>query len=658
MAQLHNVLLCAATGLALWTLLGWPIASRLAQPPFSAFLAPLLGWAVFGAIALPLFAGIGMSRPVVLVTVALSAAIALFFGRPPTFQLRGAWPWLALLAGAIVLACIPAAAILPKASPDGIALASPIFDHSKIALIDEMIRFGVPSQNPFFGEIGAPDRLAYYYLWHFSAAALAVITGVGGWEADAALTWFTGFASLLVMIGLAIRISGRRLAGWAVLVLAATASIRTVLEWIAPEATPSLIRWSSGFGGWLFQSSWAPQHVMSASCVVLAVLLMPRLASRGWLTPVILGLVAAAAFQSSVWVGGVVFAPAALAIGLHLLRSIDPARRGAFVIRVLLAAGLAVLLSLPFIHDQLASSALRGGHLPATIAPVVVLGEALPEGIRRILDVPAFWLIYLPVEFAAFYCAGLLGLVWVLRSRLADADFRLAVQSLALLAGASLFAAWLLASVIGDNNDLGWRGVLPGAMLLIVLAAAAISRWPERPARIAGALAAAGTLLALPETAGIARENMFGLPNASAQVFAATPSLWQAVRRHAEPGERIASNPLLLADMTPWPVNISWALLANRRSCYAGRELALPFAPIPAQRRAAIEAQFVRIFAGAPIDGDIEAMAGRFRCDVVVVTPQDGAWQRDPFQVEGPYRLIESQPGWRIYRRAALAQAH
>ena len=35
------------------------------------------------------------------------------------------------------------------------------------------------------------------------------MTGVSGWEADAGLTWFTAFASLLVMIGVAVWIGGR-----------------------------------------------------------------------------------------------------------------------------------------------------------------------------------------------------------------------------------------------------------------------------------------------------------------------------------------------------------------------------------------------------------------------------------------------------------------
>jgi hypothetical protein len=128
--------------------------------------------------------------------------------------------------------------------------------------------------------------------------------------------------------------------------------------------------------------------------------------------------------------------------------------------------------------------------------------------------------------------------------------------------------------------------------------------------------------------------------------------MWEAVRRHTAPDQRIANNPLFLADMTPWPVNISWALLGNRRSCYAGNELAIPFAPIPRSQRAETEAQFVRIFAGEPVSGDVRQLAERFRCDVVVVTAQDGAWQRDPFAQSGVYEMVEGRPeSWRIYRR-------
>jgi hypothetical protein len=287
------------------------------------------------------------------------------------------------------------------------------------------------------------------------------------------------------------------------------------------------------------------------------------------------------------------------------------------------------------------------------IAPPAVLGVAFPEAVRRFLDVPAYWLVYLPVEFAAFYPAGLVGLFLLLKDRSLETPIRQTVRPLALLTAASLLAAWLLRSVVANNNDLGWRAILPAILLLIVFSAVAISRWPRPVARLCIVLAAVGVVLTLPDTWQLVREDFFASRTPSERLFAATPPMWEAVRRHAAPGERIANNPQFLADMTPWPVNISWALLGDRRSCYAGGELAIAFAPISAAERAAIDAQFVRVFAGEPAAGDVKALADRYRCDVVVVTPQDGAWQRDPFASGDVYRRVETQPnGWRIYRRA------
>jgi hypothetical protein len=660
MAQTGNALLCAAAMTALWTLIGLPVAMRvMARAPFWP-CAPALGWAIHSVVSLPLFWMIGMTRPAVLAATAAFVALALaalWMQRPAISATRPSALLIAAVLGAALLALGPMAAIIPKPTPEGVTLAPAIFDHAKIALIDEMIRSGVPAGNPFFGAAGTPARVSYYYLWHFSAAAAAVMTGVSGWEADAGLTWFTAFASLLLMIALAIRIGGRASAAIVVVVLAATASLRSILGWLAPDATQSVIGWASGFGGWLFQTSWAPQHVASAMCVVLACILLSQLPyQRGWLLPVVLGLVAAAGFESSAWVGGITFALAAAAIGLHGLWSLPHEARASFLLRAAAAAALTIVLVSPFLYDQAATAALRGDGSPIAIKPVEVLGGAFSETTRRILDLPAYWLVYLPVEFPAFYPVGLIGLYLLLKERAPDPDGQ-TVRVLALLLAASLVTGWLLASVIGDNNDLGWRAVLPAVMLLVAFAAAAVSRWLAAKARIPVVLALAGILLGLPEGVLIIRENVLGVRRPSERVFAAAPAMWEAVRRHTASTDRVANNPVFLSDMTSWPVNISWAVLADRRSCYAGKELALPFAPVPAARRAEIEAQFVRVFAGDPAAGDVAQLAERFGCDVVVVTAQDGAWLRDPFASTELYRLVDEHRGaWRIYRRAAPRQ--
>ena len=379
----------------IWTLLGLPIATRLFVAPAVALYAPALGFAIHSVITLPLFWLVGMGRPIVLMaTVAgVSVAVAAIRAQRVAVAQSLALPLslFVAIAAAAFLALVPAAAALPKATSEGVTLAASIFDHSKIAMIDEMIRAGVPLQNPFIGEAGAPGRLAYYYLWHFSAALFAVLTGVGGWEADAALTWFTAFASLLTMFGMAARLGATAAAPFFVLVLAAGASVRPLLEAIVPSLASAFLAKASGFGGWLFQTAWAPQHLAAATCTLLACLLLGRVARvGGWFAPVVFGLLAAAGYQTSIWVGGVTFAAGALAIALYVLWSLTPPRRLNFAMRAVAGVTLALVISLPFLLDQAAVASLRGGGFPIVLAPVTVLGPTVPASLGPLLDPPAW----------------------------------------------------------------------------------------------------------------------------------------------------------------------------------------------------------------------------------------------------------------------------
>jgi hypothetical protein len=278
-----------------------------------------------------------------------------------------------------------------------------------------------------------------------------------------------------------------------------------------------------------------------------------------------------------------------------------------------------------------------------------VLGSLFPANLRRVLDLSAYWLILLPIEFPAAYLAGSLALAIMLRSAPGKPE-KLFVATLACLAGASLVTAWLLVSTLGDNNDLGTRAVLPAVSVLIAAAAAGMTLSPRRVLIVATAIG--GLVLSLPDTVRMIRSNVAGTPHGDGDVFAQTPELWQAVRRYAPPNVRVANNPLFLADLTPWPANLSWALLANRSSCFAGRELVLALAPLSATDREAINAQFVRVFSGEGTPQDVDDMAKKYGCDVVVVVPQDKAWDHDPFASSPDYRLAENRDGrWKIYTR-------
>jgi hypothetical protein len=655
MASTVNAALCALVASAFCTAFGYAIARHLLLPRVLALgAAPVVGWAVFGAATLPVLTLVGFSSP----TIAGMAALFLVIGggallmrsandydaAKPTIP-----PW--SYAAAAVLALVPASAIVPKSSEGGVQLADPIFDHAKIAIIDAMTRQGLPPIDPVFGAPGAPGRLAYYYLWHFSAAELALPLHISGWEADIGLTWFTAFASLTLMMGVAVWLSNRSHAAILVVVLAAGASLRTMLSFFFGSfSLEPFMASPNGFAGWLFQSAWVPQHLMSASCVVAAMVLIVHYAQRPSAARfATLVLLVVAGFESSAFVGGVTFAAAVLVIAPILFAGVRPVQRVAVAGGFAAAAVLAVLIAAPFIRDQFAAVAARGDGSPIVLGHFAVLGTMFPPTLRRVLDLPAYWLILLPLEFPATFIAGSIALV-VTQRTLAAGPERTTVAGFIALAGAGLVVSWLLVSTLGDNNDLGLRAVLPAAMILIVAAAVGMMRAPQRS--LIAAIALTGLVLSLPDAVAMIRYNLVGSPAADARIFAQAPELWAAVRRYAAPTARVANNPLSLQDLTPWPMNMSWALLANRSSCFAGREMALAFAPLPPDRREAINAQFIRVFAGQGSANDVDDMAKKFACDVVVIAPQDGAWNSDPFAASPDYRLAELRDGkWRIYVR-------
>ena len=662
MASPINAVLCALVGATFWSALGYAIARHLLPRVLALGTAPVLGWAVFSAASLPILSVVGFSPFTVIGLAALGLACAGVCLRlaPATSGPPIGEPWILAAAAmaAAILALAPAVALVPKYSPTGVHLAAPIFDHSKIAIIDAMTRQGLPPVNPVFGETGAAGaaaRLVYYYLWHFSATELALVLQVSGWEADIGLTWFTAFASLTLMMAIAVWLSRRPGAALLAVALAAGASLRGVVSFFSGnyELEPFLQR-PTGFAGWLFQAAWVPQHLMAASAAITSMLLLVHYAQRPKIIHVvILGLVVAASFESSAFVGGVTFAIAAVASAPLLLGAIEKKQRARAILGLAVAGALALGIAAPFIADQLAFIAARGSAGAIGVHPFEVLGEIFPRPLRRILDLPAYWLILLPLEFPASFIAGALALVAMLSWR-ERAPEGTAVKLLGVLAAAGLAISWLLVSRLGDNNDLALRAILPAAMLLIAFAAAGMLAVPHRALRRAIAIFACGGLvLSLPDSATMTYGNWRGNAAEDAAVFAQTPELWAAVRRYAPAGARVANNPLFIKDLTPWPSNMSWALIADRSSCFAGRELAIPFAPLSPERREAINEQFIRVFAGQALPTDVGDLAGKYGCEVVVVAPQDGGWNNDPFAASRDYRLAETRDGrWRIYVRA------
>ncbi|MGO8919055.1 MAG: hypothetical protein ACLQJR_24400 [Stellaceae bacterium] len=567
MPSLWNAVLCAGVSGVVWTSLGLALARRVeVERGLALAIAPALGWAVFQAAALPLLLLLGLTRlTAALLCLAALALSALLLAKAPEPS-RAQGPSLWAYGAAALLALAPAAGIVPKLGSYGVRLAAPMYDHAKIALIDDIARLGLPPGNPFLGGEGP---LAYYYLWHVGAAIQAKLLGISGWEADIAFTWLTAFASLSLMMGLAVALTGRRSAALWVPPLSLAASLRPLLQAVLGKG--AMFRLFTDYQppqGWLVQASWVPQHLAAANCAVLAAVLIALLATRPSRSlALVLALVVAAGFESSAWIGGVTFVAAALPLSVVLLAACEPRHRRRVVALAACAAVLAVALAWPLLRDEYGATAARAVGVPIAFYPYEVWGPLIPDGVRRILDLPGYWLVLLVIEFPAIAIAGGVSLAHLLAQREAPPERRLTL-ALAAMAGTGLVITWLFVSTIA-NNDLGWRAVLPAVLVLTVFAAAGLTRWLASPARRAAAAALVLLALGLPGGLKLLRDNAVGISAPSDSEFASSTALWQAVREETAPAERVANNPLFLGDMIRWPVNLSWALFADRRSCFA-----------------------------------------------------------------------------------------
>src|SRR5262249_22593222 len=266
----------ALPALLLWPCLGAAITRRLAPGPLMLPMAPVVGWAVQNALALPLFRLVGFSAASVLVVALVTLALAIFSagggvpsGAEDMAENRAVRVPRWAFALAALLALAPALAVMPKAADGGAIPARPIFDHAPGAVDHAMARLGVPPGNPFLAAGEGESRLVYYYLWHFSAAVLVLAGGISGWEADIAMTWVTAFASLVLMMGLAVRFAGRGSAGFWIIPLAIAGSLRPLLSLVwSADRLDSILLPATGFCGLIFPSSLVSQPRRLAAGVV------------------------------------------------------------------------------------------------------------------------------------------------------------------------------------------------------------------------------------------------------------------------------------------------------------------------------------------------------------------------------------------------------
>ena len=283
---------------------------------------------------------------------------------------------------------------------------------------------------------------------------------------------------------------------------------------------------------------------------------------------------------------------------------------------------------------------------------------SLPASVRRPLDLPAFWAILLVVQFPAIYLAGAAAMVGALaRKGAAAAEKRLDRRICPAGRREPRRSLAVRQHHRQQRPRLARRAARgPGADHLRRGGPVAMARDGAEARGGGDRLLGDGCPGRLAHRRG---ERRRACRPRRLQSWRKTPELWAAVRRHTAPDERVANNPLFLADSVRWPVNISWALFADRRSCFAGWNLARAFVPLPGPEIDRINALFERVFAGAGSPQDIRDLATRYDCRVIVVDPRrrrlaPRSVRRQPLFPPGRRKAgaMADLPGGRRRRRA------
>ena len=656
MVSPFSILVAISIFLIAGTVVGFPLSRHLdALPQRRLLVAPALGLAVYAG-------GCGLAfrffpvTPISVMSLFAGVAILSFAaGRADDYKATlfpgGVAPPLAAIIAAAAIAALPAFAVMPHITGSSVSFGDPIFDHEKVAIIDEIVNNGNPPHNPFVSFAGTGNALNYYYLWYLLAAALSITTRLSGWTADAALTFTTAFTSVLTVIWLATGYSGKKAAAWWVVATCLIGPIDILLNnfllgpWLDQFRTHQ-----HTFEPWIIQASWVPQHVFAATAAVMAVLLIVKLFTRSFdpALCVLIGVLAAAIYASSVWVA-IGFVLIVIVLTLVCLRdSVESGGFGFLAQNMTTVAVTAVIVASPFLIQQ--AGILGNTHtVDVWVFPVL-------QYPYRLFNSAAYWLFLLPLDFGFIYLAWILSKVGGRKDEPLVSVY--VERALTMLVFVPLVAAQFLHSVIA-NNDLGWRAIIPSVLVMMAMASAFAANSVEHRPWVHFTRNAVIVLTLVPGIlAGLwfVRTNdlnfiLYPRQTEAGRGFVSESALWQAVRNVTPPDEAIANNPSDLASLTPWPGDIGWALLSRRRHCAVGGSYLLAFRPVFSLAiRSEAQILLGRVFSGQGSDEDLRAMRDKFQCRTLVVTPRDGLWAKDSLGKSQIYKLVDQTNEWKILR--------
>lgn len=674
---LLNSLLASVFNLFFYCLPGYLIALLLNLPKRyhteTLLFAPALGMATFGPVLLVFCNLFGFGVWQVGIAWFVFNAIAFIWVKDTEqhFDLKVTFSYtLALIAVVFIGALFPALNLAPRIENGGLFVYEYIFDHMKIAFIDSMVRENLPPINPFYAPEGQRIELIYYYGWHFYAAVSKLLMNISSWQAEVAFTWFSTLAFITFPAAVAIRFTGRQVSGLLIGLLTMAGPPADILPYLVgpgwehlltyPNVHPLEVPW--------IQLTWAPQHVFSALCSFMLIFLLVHSFSNKSLVyqhAVIMGLIAAAGFSCSVWVGGVAQAMAApfLILALWLAK----ADFSKLLKPTCLALVVCFLFALPVLLSVTSGESNHQsvlGLLPYWSTQLFDQTSKLKQFGHMLL----YWIHFLPLSLGMIYIIGLFALFCY--KPLQGETKRFYYLSLTATIIYLLIVQFIQSTIM--NNDFGWRTVMVPNLFLMLWTSIALTEIPMKTPHwrsfavklqhyniflpLSGLAIVIGLLstirLTLHQESLIAAEQNDPVQMALHQDLFRQRLAWDKLRQITEPDDIVQNNPNTYATaITPWSAPVSMALMADRPTAYSDPESVNVFAHSYSMEQKIRQHQAIQaIFSAQARPEDLHYASQVLHIEALLVDARDPVWQSQIIEQSGFYRLQEQSPHFKIYK--------
>jgi len=367
---------------------------------------------------------------------------------------------------------------------------------TRVSIIEAMTRTGVPPINTGYYP-GHPVQLTFqYYFWYILCSLIDMI-GDRSVDAHAALNASSAWSGLGLMATIALYLrlrnpnSGKTawrsskigiglltVSGLDALlfiflmtklgnIVGSTTYSNTVQ--FATQAWRNLeYSFLTLLGQWVGSNLWIPHHIAALIAVLIAMMLAQSARgekkSRQFILLIIAGLGIASAFGLSVWVTFVFVVFWCIWLFVLLLQKTEHG----LILPMILAGIAAMMLLSPFMNEILQGRGLEVWQSPILfeLRPVLFLEPfvkdwpPIPRSLMMLVALPVGYF----VEFGFFFMAGIYWFKIKDKRTYTSNPFHLAEILLLIVV---LFTSSCLRSTLG-NNDLGWRGWLPGQFVLLV----------------------------------------------------------------------------------------------------------------------------------------------------------------------------------------------